>query len=238
MKYNAQQNWAGAYAEHGMAFPSEYVIRIFRGCYPRLALDKDGYKESTILDISCGDGRDLLLFSQLGFKGVYGTEIEESIVERIRSNVADVGVPKENVAPGFNHALPFENAFFDYVMAWNVCYYMQNHMFVEYVNEYARVVKPGGILVFSIPKKTAFIYKDAELIDGGEYCIIKDDFFGGMRNGERMRIFEDEADIVAAFTPHFVDFEFGSIHDDCFGLAYHWHIGICRRTQIEGESNE
>ena len=88
-------------------------------------------------------------------------------------------------------------------------------------------MKKGGVLIFSIPKKTCFIYKNSEEAKPG-YQIIRNDPFN-LRNGEILRMFEGEKDIELSFSEYFKDFIFGSIHDDCFGFEYHWHIGTCIR---------
>ena len=227
MSYNAEKEWTNTFlSKKNMAYPSEYVIRIFKGSYPRLDLDKKSFPGARICDVSCGDGRNIPLLKQCGFE-VYATEISKEIVDKVSRNLADNGVSAE-VRVGKNDRLPFEDGYFDYVLSWNACYYMgQNRDFGLHVQELARILKSGGTLVLSIPKKSCFIYKTSE--NGGDgFAVIRNDPFG-IRNGEVLRIFEGEEEIADAISTHFKDFVFGSIHDDCFGFDYHWHIAVCRR---------
>ncbi|MBU0549667.1 MAG: hypothetical protein KJ838_05070, partial [Candidatus Omnitrophica bacterium] len=53
---------------------------------------------------------------------------------------------------------------------------------------------PRGHLILSIPKKTCFIYQNSEIVEPG-YRIIKNDPFN-VRNGEVLRIFENEEEII------------------------------------------
>ncbi len=99
--------------------------------------------------------------------------------------------------------------------------------FQEYVKEFARVLKKDGYLILSIPKSTCFIYKDSEELKKG-YRIIKNDPFN-IRNGEVLRMFSSESEIKESFSEYFKDFVFASIHDDCFGFDYHWHLAVCRK---------
>jgi len=99
--------------------------------------------------------------------------------------------------------------------------------FNEYVKEYARVLKKRGYLVLSIPKKTCFIYHDCERIEV-DRAIIRNDPFN-IRNGEILRIFENEAEIEKVFSVYFDNFIFASVHDDCFGYDYHWHLVVCQK---------
>lgn len=227
MSYNAEKEWTSTFlSKKNMAYPSEYVIRILKGSYPRLNLDKKSFVGARICDASCGDGRNIPLMKQCGFEA-YATEISQDIVNKVSKNLADNGINAE-VRVGKNDQLPFEDGYFDYVLSWNACYYMgQNRDFGLHVQELARILKSGGTLILSIPKKTCFIYKTSERI-GDEFAVIRNDPFG-VRNGEVLRIFEDENEIANTFSTHFKDFVFGSIHDDCFGFEYHWHIAVCKR---------
>ncbi len=209
-----------------MSYPSEYIIRIFKGSYPKLDLDKKSFKGKKICDVSCGDGRDLRFLKRCGFD-VYGTEITEGMVEYIRENIDDKQIAP-HIKIGTNDSLPFTDGFFDYLLSWNASYYLGAQKdFSLHVNEFARVMKKAGTLVLSIPKKTSFIYKGSEKWKPG-YQIIKNDPFK-IRNGEVLRMFKDEKEIEKAFAPHFKDFVFGSIQDDCFGLDYHWHLLVCKK---------
>ncbi|MDO8577343.1 MAG: class I SAM-dependent methyltransferase [Candidatus Wildermuthbacteria bacterium] len=209
-----------------MAYPSEYVIRIFKGTYPHLDLAKNKFTNKKICDIGAGDGRNLVLLKQRGFEA-YGVEINSEIVRKIKQNLKRAGV-RADIRVGRNDSIPFSSSYFDYLLSWNACYYMGDYDdFNDYVKEFARVIKPKGCLVMSIPKKTSFIYKGSETIKKG-YRVIRNDPYK-IRNGYVLRMFAGEKEIEKTFSPYFKNFTFGSIQDDCFGLNYHWHLVVCQR---------
>jgi ubiquinone/menaquinone biosynthesis C-methylase UbiE len=228
MAYNAvKENTRHILSYKDITYPCEYVIRIFKGSYPTLNFDKTSYAGKKILDMGCGDGRNIILFKQLGFK-VYGAEIGQEIVDKIKSNLYKQGVNGVIIKVSTNDNICFSDNFFDYLLSWNECYYMQGRRnFQKYVKEFARVMKPGGMLILSIPKKTSFIFKNSKKIAPG-YQSIKNDYFGS-RNGEVFRIFRDEDEIKRSFSKYFKNFVFGSINDNCFGLNYHWHMVVCQK---------
>lgn len=213
---------------NGVTFPSEYVIRMFKGSYPKCDLSKlcGGFQSKSILDISCGGiGRDIIVFKQVGFEHIAATEITQDIVNEVKIQCNRMGIDVD-ARVGNNRQLPFHDGEFDFVLSWNVCYYFDHIMdFSSHVKEYARVLKPGGVLVFSIPKASCFIYKNCILQGNGLVKITSDPF--NVRNGIILKRFDGEGDIEATFGTHFKDFTFGSINDDCFGLDYSWHIGYC-----------
>jgi hypothetical protein len=103
----------------------------------------------------------------------------------------------------------------------------KNTSFQTHVSELARILKPDGYLILSIPKKSCFIFSQSETIRDG-YQIIKNDPFK-IRNGEILRIFRSEEEIQRSFSDHFTNFIFASVEDDCFGLNYHWHLLVCQK---------
>jgi SAM-dependent methyltransferase len=227
MSYNAKNQWSRHFGNTEMAWPSEYVIRIFKGRYPRLNLKSDTCEGKKICDVGCGDGRNLVLLKKLGFD-VHGIEITEEIIERASNNLKNAGIYGFTLKVGVNDKIPYGDDSFDYLLSWNSCYYMgDNTDFNDYVREFARVIKRNGFLILSVPKCSCFIFRDSEQVREG-YRIIKNDPFE-VRNGEIMRIFKNEDEIKDVFSSHFKDFIFGSIQDDCFGLDYHWHLVVCRK---------
>ena len=96
--------------------------------------------------------------------------------------------------------------------------------FKDNVAEFARVLKNDACLVCSVPKKSCFIYNSGIELNPG-YVRIEDDYFN-VRNGEIMRCFSGEDDIIKEFEPYFKEFIFASIQDDWFGLSYHWHVFV------------
>lgn len=225
--YNAKKEWTNDILnEKEMAFPSEYVIRIFKGSYPFLNFDKSSYKNKKICDIGCGDGRNLVLLNQCGFD-TYGVELTKEITTKVMSDLNKLNINSE-IQVGTNQNIPFDENFFDFLLSWNSCYYLgDNRDFNTHVKEFSRILKKDGYLILSIPKKTCFIYHGSEKLKDG-YQIIRNDPFN-IRNGEILRMFEDEKEIEHVFSKYFKNFVFASIHDDCFGFDYHWHLIVCQK---------
>jgi SAM-dependent methyltransferase len=208
-----------------MAYPCEYVIRMFKGKYPRLDLAGRGFQGKRLCDVGFGDGRNFPFFEQCGFD-LAGVEIGDEMVRTANAHMSRLGLSAD-LRIGTNEHVPFADGAFEFLVSWNACYYMgDNRAFDKHVAEFARVLAPGGTLVLSIPKSTCFIYEGSDRIDERLRTIRRDPF--GVRNGQVLAMFADEADIERCFSSHFDRFIFGSIEDDCFGYAYHWHIAACQ----------
>ena len=221
---DAANQWTQFYTKNtDIMYPAEAVIRIFKGEYPNLKMPKPKRGDS-ILDVGCGDGRHFPLLASLGMK-LIGSEISKEITTTLRDRLKGLDVI---LGVGTCAKLPWATGIFNYLLAWNSCYYMQpGGKFEEHVAEMARVIKPGGWIVCSVPKTSCFIFKDSEFGADGYVTIANDHF--GLRNGERMRWFEDDDDLVAAFDSHFTNFCHADIDIDMFGLAYNWHVFTAER---------
>ena len=213
--------------QKNISYPAEYVIRIFKGNYPKLKLSKNSFVNKKICDVSCGDGRNLVFLNECGFK-LYGTEITQEIVNKIKKNLLKLKM-KPILKVGTNSEIKFNDKFFDYLLSWNAVYYMGNNEtdFNLHVKEYSRILKKNGYLVMAIPKLGFHYFKGSKKIKPG-YCIIKNDPLK-IRNGQVLRYFNNEKEIKKIFSHEFKNFIFGSIEDDCFGYNYHWYLVICQK---------
>jgi SAM-dependent methyltransferase len=230
MQYNAKHEWTKFYLSkkhRGKTYPNEYVVRIFMGNYPRLNLDKSRYQNQRICDVGCGDGRNLVLFYDLGFEA-HGVEITEEIANETKSRLKTVENIDATIRVGTNDSIPYEDNYFDYLLSWAACHYMgQQQDFGSHVREFARVLRPDGHLILLIPKPTHFIFKGSEKVCPG-YQLLRNDRVG-IRNGQIFRMFEDEREIQTAFGESFDRFIMGSLENDCFGEELHAFLVVCQK---------
>ena len=228
MKFNAANVWHNIYKKSSsISYPAEGVIRIFKGSFPKLKMDKP-LEGAKILDVGCGDGRHLSFFESIGLKAD-GVEISDDICTTVKKNLNDIGLDFD-IVTGHCGELPYESDTFDFLLTWNSCYYMSlNHTtFSDHVLEMARVIKKNGWIIASIPKEDCFIFKDSLPASKAGYRVIVNDYFGA-RDGELMRCFNSIEEIKSCFSSKFTDFSVAEINMDWFGLSYKWHIFVARK---------
>lgn len=217
-------------AEH--VYPVEFVVRTFLGTYPNLKMDRSSYAGSKILDVGYGDGRNMPLLHNLGFQ-VYGVEISSEINELAEERMKRLGVPV-TVKVGRNVSLPFDNGFFQYVLACHACYYVdEGTRFEDSLAETYRVLAPGGVYICSVPMHDTYILQDAEKLGDGYYKIKSDPY--NYRKGTIFRAFESREEIAQTFGSRFEDLRIGFCDDDFYGIRQKVWIVTCKK---KGGTNE
>ena len=156
-------------------------------------------------------------------------EITDELCALVRRRVADLGLDTV-VKTGSNASIPFDDAFFDYVLCCHSLYYVQSgQTFADNLTELARVVKPGGTVVASLPKKyDRYTLWNAEPLGGNHFVVRHDPL--KLRNGVIFRVFENEAEITAVFGEFFTDLTIGWMENDFFGIEERlWIAKMTRR---------
>jgi 2-polyprenyl-3-methyl-5-hydroxy-6-metoxy-1,4-benzoquinol methylase len=100
-----------------------------------------------ILDAGCGNGYGTHYLS-LHAESIVGVDIDQETIDKAKKNFfsKNVEFKKTNV-----NNLPFENDSFDLVISFEVIEHLSDYQ--TYFNEIKRVLKPGGVFIFSTPNK-------------------------------------------------------------------------------------
>src|SRR5262249_737731 len=99
-----------------LAYPSETLVRLFRGNYikgmPKI------YQGMSVLDVGCGSGNNMLFLASLGMR-VSGVETSDEMCAAARGKLAAFGF-EADVQVGDNRNLPFSSNSFHFLVSWNV----------------------------------------------------------------------------------------------------------------------
>lgn len=113
-----------------------------------------------VLDLGCGTGELAAVINRMGYE-VTACDFAEGMLDVARNNWRDVPVEWFSLKPGWT-VLPFKGPMFDAVVSSSVFEYLVNVGGV--VRELARVLRPGGILIFTVPNPCNRIRKFEELL--------------------------------------------------------------------------
>lgn len=227
---NVKKSYTAFHKRHDPqhVYPSEWVIRTLLGQYPRLDLDKDRYPGAKILDVGFGDGRNWGLLHNLGFD-IHAVEITKDIVSLGNKRAKTLGA-NVTLKIGRSSSIPFPDNYFDYLLASSSCYYVDaGTTFSDNVQEYQRVLRPGGILLATLPEANSSIFTGCIELEDGHVEIREDPW--RLRNGYVFKRFQSEKDIQKAFRQSFESLSIGLCCDDYYGIQINLFLLVCRKKE-------
>lgn len=106
-------------------------------------------KDARILDIGCNFGSLVFNLYKLGYKNIFGIEIDENAINRGRLFYSEIANNLVIHKPG---NIPFGSNAFDVIMMFDVIEHVPDIKFFIN-NEVCRVLKKGGCFIFQTPNK-------------------------------------------------------------------------------------
>jgi len=225
----ADKNWEHFYLEKGKAdypkWPNEVMVKILFGNYLRRKIKVDS--QTTVLDIGCGFGNNLLPFLNIGCP-CFGVELTDAMAEKSQRILQAQGY-SATIKVGRNRQLPFPDDFFDLCLSVNTLHYEKNEEDIKAgLSEYCRVLKPEGAVYLSTVGAEHDIYKKAEIVGAHQFEIQNYDF----RNGERYFYFSNLKYLKHYLTQSFTDIELGQVTERLMTQNLDFLIAVCRNKRI------
>lgn len=103
------------------------------------------------LDVGCGIGRHALFLASEGFD-VTAVDASATGLEYLREASETQGIKITTEVASFE-SLPFNAGTFDYILAWNVIYHGDGDVVRQTIADFARILRPNGILQITLLSK-------------------------------------------------------------------------------------
>ena len=113
----------------------------------------DAKPGETILDIGCGNARDIIPILRAGAR-IVGVDLSEGMIHHARLDLAAAGHRDVDLAVGDATLLKYPSASFDKILCSEVIEHVPDADAA--VAEMSRVLKPGGTLVISTPNRSSW----------------------------------------------------------------------------------
>ena len=187
-------------AEEYPKYPNEAMLKVIFGSYLRNRPILSSNMK--VLDVGCAMGSNLIPFADMGCDA-YGIDIHSDIANNAKIIMQHRGYENINFREGSNRNIPFPDNYFDLITSINTLHYEQNEEdMILALNEFQRVLKPGGGLYISTVGPKHEIYNLSKPL--GEHKNIIQDF--GFRTGEQFFFFDNER-----YLDHYLSMFFDSV---------------------------
>jgi len=155
----AKKNWDKRYQEKE-SYRKEPALEIVENYFEER---DDDPRESKVLAIGCGNGRNLRHVAEQGYDA-YGMEISEKAIQQLDEDFENEGL-KAEVKKGSFYNLPYEDEKFDYALSINVFQHNDWAGAEKAFAEASRVLKNNGELLLSVRSTSRDIPEEREDID-------------------------------------------------------------------------
>ncbi len=132
--------WEEIYSKglSNLKYPNEMLVRQFNKYHANKNVKR-------VLDFGFGAGANLIHIAECGCE-VFGVEVSDSAIDLVENKLKEKSLTA-SLTKVNNHELPYEDNYFDVVVAWQVLAYNNLKSFDDVMGEISRVLKPGGIFI-------------------------------------------------------------------------------------------
>ncbi len=146
-----------------------------------------------LLDFGAGYGRYLDLFSEhIKKENLFGAEIDTEGYKKLKESGYNCYQPEYDTP-----IIPYDNSYFDYIFTSNVLEHIPNNYYLVYIDEFHRVLKTGGKLIFGAPNYPAKRFYD--LIKAVRSKNYKYYLFDDPTHCNKLSIYQYEKDFRSVF---------------------------------------
>ena len=126
-----------------------------------------------VLDWGCGPGRIVRHFPELlPDCNIFGTDYNHQYIDWCKRNLKSITFKRNDLSP----PLDFDSNYFDFIFGISIFTHLSEKMHYEWVAEFKRVLKPGGVLYVSmhgLSFRRKLSEEDKSLFDQGKLVFSK-----------------------------------------------------------------
>lgn len=157
------KTWNRFLKYHGMIAPSAKLVQHLFSHVPRHGI---------ILDLGCGEGRNSLYLSQVGFN-IIGLDLSFKATRVMKNNFFEEEL-KGLVLTGDARTLPLASDSLDGILAHHLFDHLDHESFESAINEAFRVLKPDGVMLMTMDSFSEFAGDNNAIItDDGSIIFVK-----------------------------------------------------------------
>lgn len=169
-----KDKWEEMYSKNfgGQWYPSEGFV-VFSARYLKRRLGINVYQEkkdvNRILDAGCGIGRHIGFFAHQGYD-VYGMDLSKEAIDIAQAWLYKQRM-KANLIVGDLSQTSYDSNFFDVIVSLSVLDHVTFSESKIIINEFNRILKPGGYLFVSLRSTYDSEYGRGEKVDNNSFIL-------------------------------------------------------------------
>jgi len=141
-----------------------------------------------VLDYGFGGGANMRVLLRRGHQ-VSGVEISDAVIQINQQILAEEGLTAQ-LYKSDGQVLPFTDDSFDAIVPWHVLGYNSVNSLAEVLKEFQRVLRPGGVVLGTIPAYGDISHQHSESLGDFEFISKVPE-----QNGARILCLPDEASV-------------------------------------------
>jgi SAM-dependent methyltransferase len=161
-----RQIWESWHHTHSYASPSGHAEAELETFVKSLPAGGPGLR---ILEVGCGQGRDAINLARRDYE-VTAFDLSPTAIRIARANALSADVKVDFGIRDASQQLPYGNDAFHGIFAHLALHYFDDFTTHSVFMELARVLKPGGILYFTVRSVKDHFYRKGKQIDANLYC--------------------------------------------------------------------
>jgi SAM-dependent methyltransferase len=134
-------------------------------------------KAKRVLDIGCGSGRHVVYLASQGFD-VYGFDQSPTGIKITKRWLSDENLKAKVIVRSMNRKFPYKDGFFDAMISIQVLHHNHPKTIKKVIEEIERVLKPKGMLFFTVPMLRQIANKKFKKIGFRTYLPTRGDEMG------------------------------------------------------------
>jgi 2-polyprenyl-3-methyl-5-hydroxy-6-metoxy-1,4-benzoquinol methylase len=155
------------------------ITQIIKDCLPR--------KSFSMLDAGCGNGQLLHLYASLGASRIFGADFSLGMLSEAQTRATMNHIRFFPIRVRLEE-LAFADDSFDLVNLYGVVEHLPEP--VRVLRELERVIVPGGLLIFSVPRKGSLAWLTyAMFCPSLESAVMKETLLGRIRFRRKMELY-------------------------------------------------
>jgi len=205
------------------SWPNEMLVKVLSSTIysPIISLLPNN---PAVLEVGIFSGNNARFFLESGYN-VSGSELNQEMIELCKENLNRLQYEIPKLAIGDNTQLAFDSGVFDLLVSINTIHYSSRENSAKAIEEFCRVLKPGGYAIIETPGTEHFAVRESERKAPLHYVW----HAGGFRDVEEFGFFDSEDQFRTALLNSFNEVQISRRLESYPKVTLDFWMAVCKK---------